>query len=462
MQMYLGEDEENDHRDRKNSKETTSHGNAEVVKSDNKIDANSYGLSRRPSSISSNKGVRKQSIPVTVPGLHQLERKMSILEAKFESLSSAPRNLETANEIQNEESKTTAAGNSRQVTNLVRRIEVIEGTIGGITASLDDVKKQLKKIKDFNFEEKFKDIFQKLNQKPSVVQKMEESSDEKFKKVSENFNRKPGVVNTMGESFDEIKIKLSKLDEKLKNVLYKSDLKEYVTGEKMKETLERRLQNYSPTKSAVRDSAEIPSDTESVATKSATPNTNSVDNNETALSEVGDDEGKVYGGKENIGNMPSEASEEFYNTMSDFCKKTERKIRELEKCLSNTGNNRHSSTEHFEKELKNIRDVQSSLQNSQKKIENDLNNLLENPSHYTHAASQNIPSELNNSTEDRLQSMAENLLEMKQRLFGLNDIKETIRNLKESEDIVRSDVDNVHTELAKIMKYFEEEQGKFK
>lgn len=182
--------------------------------------------SKRTSPASSKTDIPKRSYIEMVPGLYQLERKISILEAKYESLSAAPTNLEIvqqARDSQSRDSSTTAAGDMWQAMNLVRRVEVAEGAIDGITAMLDDISEQLKKMK-------------------------ESSPDDKVNELSDKFK---DLMANLGKS-DEVQAKLNEIDGKLKNIVHKTDLKPYITVKKMNEMVDNKLQHYrqvSPTAS---------------------------------------------------------------------------------------------------------------------------------------------------------------------------------------------------------------------
>ena len=122
--------------------------------------------SKRTSPASSKTDMHKRSFIEMAPSLYQLERKISILEAKFESLSAAPTNLEIvqqARDLQNRDSSTTAAGDMWQAMNLVRRIEAAEGAIDGITAMLDDINEQLKMMKENCPENKLENMMTKFS-----------------------------------------------------------------------------------------------------------------------------------------------------------------------------------------------------------------------------------------------------------------------------------------------------------
>ena len=463
--------------------------------------------SKRTSPASSKIDMRKRSFIEMAPGLSQLERKISILEAKFESLSAAPTNLEIvqqARDLQSRESSTTAAGDMWQAMNLVRRIEVAEGAIDGITAMLDDINEQLKKMK-------------------------ENCPDGSLK----------GLSNKLGKS-DELQAKVAEIDEKLRNTVHKTDLKPYITVKKMNEMMEYKLQNYrqlsptvpkspkktissklaqtelietssqpaqtSPTQEASSDepaqpvtSGELADETRSteqqqteqeattesddqVPAKSTTPNseqaapetTATTPFSERAGSEEADYDGTAHSeaesvyvesyrteerGDERRGSLTTEAFEELCMTMQSWCdfrEEAAQKIRDLEECLSNTVDK--NSLLNLEQELKNLAEVQSTLKNSQEQVENELNRMSDRPLVESIASQQDL-TKLETSVDGQLHAFTKNLQEMKQNFFQLYEMKETIGCLKESEDQMKSDIDHIRREIMKIIKQMEDEQG---
>lgn len=486
--------------------------------------------SKRTSPASSKTDIRKRSFFEMVPGLSQLERKISILEAKFESLSAAPTNLEIvqqARDLQSRDSSTTAAGDMWQAMNLVRRIEVAEGGIDGITAMLDDISEQLKKMK-------------------------EDSPDGKLKELS---NKIKNMSDTMTE-----------IDGKLKNIVHKTDLKPYITVKKMNEMMEFKLKNYrqlsptvpkspkktissklaqtetietssqpaqtSPTISRAQTAKSEPSSdepgksvetrtqsseraqTETTATtttgsdepaertsdeqpqtettstivndehaptKSPTPNSEQAelettattpfsekaeseqaDYDETACSEVESIGAASFRAEERgekderRGSLTTEAFEELCTTMhdwSDFREEAAQKIHDLEECLSNTVDK--NSWSNMEQELKNLAEIQQQVKDELNKLAQMQDFSLPKP-----IASQQDLSQLETSLEGQLQGLGKSLQEMKQNFFQLYEMKETVGGLKESEDHMKSDVENIRKEIMKIMKQLDDEQGK--
>jgi uncharacterized phage infection (PIP) family protein YhgE len=440
------------------------------------------------------------------PGLYQLERKISILEAKFESLSAAPTNLELvqqARDLQSRDSSTTAAGDMWQAMNLVRRIEVTEGAINGITAMLDDISEQLKKMKENCPDGAFQELSSKLENMSST---------------------------NLGKS-DELRAKLAEIDGKLRNIVHKTDLKPFITVKKMNEMMADKLQNYrqlSPTvpkspkktlsskiaQTEVIETSSQPAQTsptqevssneaaqpltsgeaaeetrsneqpqtetttltegdDQVPAKSATPNSDQAAPETTATtpfseragSEQADYEGTVFSeaesvdveslqieerGDERRGSLTAEAYEELCATMQNwsvFREEAAQKISDLEERLSNTVDK--NSLLNLEKELKNLAEIQSKL--------SEVNDRpLIGP-----IASQKDLTSLETSLDGQLQAFTKSLQDMKQKFFQLYEMKETIGGLKESEDQMKSDIDHIRREIVNIMKQLDDEQGKF-
>jgi hypothetical protein len=463
--------------------------------------------SKRTSPASSKTDVRKpRSLHEMPPGLYQLERKISILEAKFESLSAAPTNLELvqqARDLQSRDSSTTAAGDMWQAMNLVRRIEVTEGAINGITAMLDDISEQLKKMKENCPDGAFQELSSKLENMSST---------------------------NLGKS-DELRAKLAEIDGKLRNIVHKTDLKPFITVKKMNEMMADKLQNYrqlSPTvpkspkktlsskiaQTEVIETSSQPAQTsptqevssneaaqpltsgeaaeetrsneqpqtetttltegdDQVPAKSATPNSDQAAPETTATtpfseragSEQADYEGTVFSeaesvdveslqieerGDERRGSLTAEAYEELCATMQNwsvFREEAAQKISDLEERLSNTVDK--NSLLNLEKELKNLAEIQSKL--------SEVNDRpLIGP-----IASQKDLTSLETSLDGQLQAFTKSLQDMKQKFFQLYEMKETIGGLKESEDQMKSDIDHIRREIVNIMKQLDDEQGKF-
>ena len=465
--------------------------------------------SKRTTPASSKTDVRKRSFIEIVPGLYQLERKISILEAKFESLSAAPTNLELvqqARDMQSRESSTTAAGDMWQAMNVVRRIEVAEGAIDGITTMLDDITEQLKKMK-------------------------ENCPDNKINELSNKFN---DMITNPGKS-DELQAKLKEIDGKLKNIVYKTDLKPYITVTKINEIMDNKLQNYrqvspvgpispkktissklaqtevietssqpaqtSPTVSRAQTDEQAQSETtrmqsttasqanatesdeveklpedaaeeEGAATTTTAPNgeqapgmTEVTPESKRADSEMESVEAASLGdGKqerdERRGSINTQAFEELRITMqkwADFREDVAQKIKYLEESLSNYVDNNSS----IQQELTNLAHMQSTLKNKQEQVQAELNKLMEMQSRpvIDPIASQQDLSQLESSLDAQLQALSKSLQEMKHNFFQLYEMKETIGGLKESDDHTKSDIENIRREIMKIVKQLEEEQG---
>lgn len=454
--------------------------------------------SKRTSPASSKTDVRKRSLIEMVPGLYQLERKISILEAKFESLSAGPTNLELvqqARDLQNRDSSSTAAGDMWQAMNLVRRIEVTEGAIDGITAMLDDINEQLKKMKDNSPDTKLQELSKKL------------------KNVSDS---------SLGKS-EGLQAKLAEIEGRLKNIVNKSDLKPFITVKKMNEMMEFKLQNYrqvSPTapkspkttissKLAQTDTVETssqpaqtsptmsgqPAETASnenandeyAQRNSATPSSEQALPGTTATTplservegEQADFDGTAFSDVDSIdaaslraeqgkrserrGSLTTEAFEELYRTMHDwsgFREEAAQKINDLEEVLSSKGDK--STLFSLEQELKNLAEIQSTLKNSQEQVKYELNKLAEikNRPVFESIASQHDLNQLEDSLDGQLETLSKSLQEMKQNFFQLYEMKETVGGLKESEDHIKSDMESIRREIMKITKQLDEEQGK--
>ena len=476
--------------------------------------------SKRTSPASSKTDIRKRSFVDMVPGLYQLERKISILEAKFEALSAGPTSLEIvqqARDLQSRDSSTTAAGDMWQAMNLVRRIEVAEGGIDGITAMLDDISEQLRRMK-------------------------ETWPDELSNKLGD-------TVTKSGE----LQSKMVEIDGKLKNVAVKTDLKPFITVKKINEMMDSKLQNYrqlsptvpkspkktissklaqtemidvssqpvqtSPTltggsraktatsQKSTEDRGEsenenaensqaqieaIAKSDEQAPTKSETPSseqaapgtTATTPFSEKAESEQADYDGRAYSEIESVdeatlrveeqaeervdgddrrGSVTTEAFEELYMTMHDWCDFRElaaQKMNDLEECLLNTVHK--DSMMDLKQELSNLAEIQSTLKESQQLVKDELNKLAECQNRpVLHAiASQHDLSQLETSVEGRLQGLNKSIQEMKQNFFQLYEMKESVGGLKESEEHIKSDVENIRREVMKIIKQLEDEQGK--
>lgn len=466
--------------------------------------------SKRTSPASSKTDVRKRSFIEIVPGLYQLERKISILEAKFESLSAAPTNLELvqqARDMQSRDSSTTAAGDMWQAMNVVRRIEVAEGAIDGITTMLDDITEQLKKMK-------------------------ENCPDDKINELSNKFK---DMITNAGK-FDELQAKLNEIDGKLKNIAYKTDLKPYITVKKINEVMDNKLQNYrqvspagpnspkktissklaqtevietssqpaqtSPTVARAQTDGQAQSETTRIqsttasqasATESdeveklpedaaeeegAATTTTTTPNGEQApgMTAVTPESKRAYSEMESVeaaslragmqerderrGSINTQAFEELRITMqnwADFREDVAQKIKCLEESLSNYVDNNSS----IQQELTNLAHMQSTLKNKQEQVQAELNKLMEMQSRplIDPIASQQDLSQLESSLDAQLQALSKSLQEMKHNFFQLYEMKESIGGLKESEDHTRSDIENIRREIMKIVKQLEEEQG---
>ena len=475
---------------------------------------------KRTSPGSSKTDIRKRSYIEMVPGLYQLERKISILEAKYESLSAAPTNLEIvqqARDSQSRDSSTTAAGDMWQAMNLVRRVEVAEGAIDGITAMLDDISEQLKKMK-------------------------ENSLDDKVNELSNKFK---DVMANLGKS-DEVQAKLNEIDGKVKNLVHKTDLKPYITVKKMNEIMENKLQNYrqlsptvpkspkktisgklaqtemtetssqpaqtsptlvrpqteksvassdeqgQPAKSDEQEKTEAGAEAaaatarsdDQISTNSVTPNSEQAPDmiattpiSQKAESEQADYDGTAYSEVESVeaaslradergewderrGSLTTEAFEELRVTMQnwiDFREEAAQKMNDLEETLSSYVDN-NSLMQH---ELKNLADIQSTLNNNQQQVQAELNKLMEmqNRPLIEPIASQHDLSQLETSLDGQLQALGKSLQEMKHNFFQLYEMKDTIGGLKESDDHTKSDIENMRREILKIVKQLEDEQG---
>lgn len=466
--------------------------------------------SKRTSPASSKTDVRKRSFIEIVPGLYQLERKISILEAKFESLSAAPTNLELvqqARDMQSRDSSTTAAGDMWQAMNVVRRIEVAEGAIDGITTMLDDITEQLKKMK-------------------------ENCPDDKINELSNKFK---DMITNAGK-FDELQAKLNEIDGKLKNIAYKTDLKPYITVKKINEVMDNKLQNYrqvspagpnspkktissklaqtevietssqpaqtSPTVARAQTDGQAQSETTRIqsttasqasATESdeveklpedaaeeegAATTTTTTPNGEQApgMTAVTPESKRAYSEMESVeaaslragmqerderrGSINTQAFEELRITMqnwADFREDVAQKIKCLEESLSNYVDNNSS----IQQELTNLAHMQSTLKNKQEQVQAELNKLMEMQSRplIDPIASQQDLSQLETSLDAQLQALSKSLQEMKHNFFQLYEMKESIGGLKESEDHTKSDIENIRREIMKIVKQLEEEQG---
>ena len=464
--------------------------------------------SKRTTPASSKTDVRKRSFIEIVPGLYQLERKISILEAKFESLSAAPTNLELvqqARDMQSRDSSTTAAGDMWQAMNVVRRIEVAEGAIDGITTMLDDITEQLKKMR-------------------------ENCPDDIINELSNKFK---DMITNPGKS-DELQAKLNEIDGKLENIVYKTDLKPYITVKKINEVMDNKLQNYrqvspagpispkktissklaqtevietssqpaqtSPTLARVQTDEQARSETtriqsttasqasatesdeveklpedaaeEGAETTTMTPNgeqapgmTEVTPESKQADSEMESVEAaSLRAGKQGLderrGSINTQAFEELRITMqkwADFREDVAQKIKYLEDSLSNYVDNNSS----IQQELTNLAHMQSTLKNKQEQVQAELNKLMEMQSRpiIDPIASQQDLSQLESSLDAQLQALSKSLQEMKHNFFQLYEMKETIGGLKESDDHTKSDIENIRREIMKIVKQLEEEQG---
>ena len=479
---------------------------------------------KHTSPISSKTDMRKRSFVEIVPSLYQLERKISILEAKFESLSAAPTNLEIvqqARDLQGRDSSTTAAGDMWQAMNLVRRIEVAEGAIDGITAMLDDISEQLKKMK-------------------------ENGPDGKLSELSNKFKNMSDTMANLGKS-DDVRVKLAEIDGKLRNIVHKTDLKPYITVNKMNEMLDSKLQNYrqlspsvpkSPTKTisgklAQTEMIETSSQPAQIFPKAATASKSETSNEkpeqpvttrrqsnekaqiETTTTTTGESAETTSNEQPQTETTPTTANDEqaalettattplSEKAESEQANYNESAYSEVESVDATSlraekqdeeGERRGSlTTEAFEElymtmhdwrdfreeaaqkidalensslnleqEFKNLAQIQSTLNNSQEQLKSELNKLSEmtnRPSVEPIASRQDL-TQLETSLDGQLQAFAKSLQEMKQNFFQLYEMKETIGGLTESEGHMKSDIDHIRRELMNIMKQLDDEQGK--
>ena len=487
--------------------------------------------SKRTSPASSKIDIRKRSFIEMVPGLYQLERKISILEAKFESLSSAPTNLELvqqARDLQSRDSSTTAAGDMWQAMNLVRRIEVTEGAIDGITAMLDDINEQLKKMKE-NYPEgklqelsnqfknlgksnnmlaevegKLKNIVQKTDLKPYItVKKMNEMMDYKLKNYRQLSPTVPMSPRKTSSKLAETEItetssEPAQISPAITRVqTAKTEVgndeagqtemtrKQSNEGSRSEPTAETTLQT---TKSQITTGETKASGEQAQAAKSATPNSDQADPG-TAVTPFSEKEGSeqaeidvmAYSEVESVdvaslkadergefeegerrGSLTTEAFEELYTTMHDWCdfrEEAAQKINNLEEHLLNTIDK--NSLTHLKNELKSLAEIQSTLKNNQQQVKDELHKLAEMQSSPLHkpVASRHDLSQLETSLDGQLQALSKSLQEMKQNFFPFYEMQETVGGLKETEDHVKNDIKSIRKEIMKIMKQLDDEQG---
>ena len=61
--------------------------------------------------------------------------------------------------------------------------------------------------------------------------------------------------------------------------------------------------------------------------------------------------------------------------------------------------------------------------------------------------------------EEKLQYLHKSLQELSQNLFPFYEMKETISSIKDSEDLLKCDIDNIRKEVLKLKKQVDEEHG---
>ena len=349
---------------------------------------------------------RKSFLDLSAQNVFQLERKISILEAKIDALGAVPTNVEIvqqARDLQRDsQSSTTAAGDMWHTMNIVRRIEVAEGAIDGITTMLDDINQELRKTKENSFEQRLNDLSNELK---NATEKVEHETPAVNDKEAKPITAEILLSTTVAEKLEN---KVSQVEKMLDNMVSKNDLKSFLTIEKMNEMIDSKIQNLKSTAPTTSENMTKDHDEEQT------------DNNTDAFTEL-------YMKIEKWSNFRDEIS---------------KKVEEIYDSLSNTVD-------------------QSALM----ELKTEINKLVESQS----LAKNDQPTEplvtlqdlqkLKDSMEENLQYANKNLQELKQNLFPFYEMKETVMNIKDAEDLIKCDIENIRKELLKVLKQLDDQQG---
>lgn len=341
---------------------------------------------------------RKSLLDLPAQSVFQLERKISILEAKIDALGAVPTNVEIvqqARDLQRDsQSSTTAAGDMWHTMNIVRRIEVAEGAIDGITTMLDDINQELRKTKENSFEQRLNDLSNELK---NATEKFEHETptvnDKEAKPITEIM-----LSTTVAEKLEN---KMSQVEKMLDNMVSKNDLKSFLTIEKMNEMIDLKMQHFS--ENTTKDHEE-----------------------------------------EQTGNS-TDAFTELYTKIAkwtNFRDEISKKVEEIYDSLSNTVDK--SALMELKTEINELVESQSLAKNDQP---------TEPP-----VTLQDFQ-KLKDSMEENLQYANKNLQELKQNFFPFYEMKETVINIKDAEDLIKCDIENIRKELLKVLKQLDDQQG---